>query len=63
MENYMSSNEALEKLLKQKVQIMACQMCTKAAGINPKDYKEGIIIAEKEKFFKFTRGRILTLDY
>jgi predicted peroxiredoxin len=63
MENYMSSHDALNKLIEQNVIIMACPMCTKAAGINPKDYKDGIIIAEKEKFFDFTKGRILSLDY
>jgi predicted peroxiredoxin len=63
MENYMTLHDALNKLIEQKVIIMACPMCTKAAGINPEDYKEGIIIAEKEKFFDFTKGRILSLDY
>lgn len=63
MENFMTAHEALDKLIEQKVQIMACPMCTKAAGIKPEDYKGGIIIAEKEKFFNFTKGRILTLDY
>jgi predicted peroxiredoxin len=63
MENYMSLHEAINKLVEQNVIIMACPMCTKAAGIAPEDYKEGIIIAEKEKFFDFTKGRILSLDY
>lgn len=63
MENYMSLHEAINKLTEQNVLIMACPMCTKAAGINPEDYKDGVIIAEKEKFFDFTKGRILSLDY
>lgn len=63
MENFMTLHAALDSLIAHKVQIMACPMCTKTAGINPEDYKEGVIIAEKEKFFDFTKGRILTLDY
>jgi len=63
MENYMSLHEVLNNLIEQEVIIMACPMCTKAAGIDPEDYKEGIIIAVKEKFFDFTKGRILSLDY
>ena len=63
MENYMSLHEAINKLIEQNVLIMACPMCTKAAGINPEDYKEGIILAEKDRFFNFTKGRILSLDY
>ncbi len=38
-------------------------MCMAKAEIKPEDLKEGIIIAEKEKFFNFTKGRILTIDY
>jgi len=63
LENFISLHEALDKLIEMDVLIMACPMCTKAAGINPEDYKNGIIIAEKEKFFDFTKGRILSLDY
>ena len=29
----------------------------------PEDLAEGIQIADKDKFFTFTKGRILTLDY
>jgi len=63
IENFTSLHVALDKLIEMNVLIMACPMCTKAAGINPEDYKDGIIIAEKEKFFDFTKGRILSLDY
>lgn len=63
MEHYMTLFESLNKLADKKILIMACPMCTKAAGINPEDFREGVIIAEKEKFFDFTNGRILSLDY
>lgn len=50
--------------LKQKgITLMACPGCLKAAGKVPEDLLEGVIVAEKEKFFNFTKGRILTLDY
>lgn len=43
--------------------LMACPGCLKAAGKVPEDLLNGIVVAEKEKFFNFTKGRILTLDY
>ena len=63
MELYMPLHESLEKLIAIDVRIMACPTSVKAAGIEPEQLKSGIIIAEKEKFFNFTKGRILTLDY
>ena len=33
------------------------------AGFEPVDLKEGIQTAQKGKFFNFTKGRIITLDY
>ncbi len=33
------------------------------AGFEPGDLKEGIQTAQKDKFFNFTKGRIITLDY
>lgn len=62
-ENYMSTNEALKALTEQGVLIMACPMCVKEAGLTEADLIEGVIIAEKEKFFSFTKGRIVSLDY
>lgn len=63
MENYKSAKEALSVLIANKALIMACPMCVKAAGLTSDDLMEGVIIAEKEKFFDFTDGRIITLDY
>jgi hypothetical protein len=34
-----------------------------AAGKSAEDLMEGIQVANKEAFFDFTDGRILTLDY
>jgi predicted peroxiredoxin len=50
--------------LKQKgVPLMACPGCLKAAGKSTADLAPGILVAEKARFFSFTKGRILTLDY
>jgi hypothetical protein len=45
------------------IEIMACPGCLKSINKTPSDLKEGIILADKEKFFNFTSGRILTMNY
>ena len=54
---------AIGQLLDMGVGIYACPGCMKAHGINEEDLMDGIQVAQKEKFFNFTDGRILTLDY
>ena len=61
--HFPSSHTQIRKLLEKKITIMACPGCLKAAGKTKEDLMEGIQIADKEAFFKFTKGRILTLDY
>lgn len=63
MDNFMGMHEALDKLIEMNVLIMACPMCLRKAGIAPEDLREGVIVAEKDKFFDFTKGRILSMDY
>lgn len=58
-----SSKTQLKKLLSQGVTVMACPGCLKAAGKSESDLLEGVKIADKEKFFNFTSGRILSVDY
>ena len=58
-----SSKTQLKKLLSQGVTVMACPGCLKAAGKSESDLMEGVKIADKEKFFNFTSGRILSVDY
>ncbi len=58
-----SSQTLMRRLLDKKVTIMACPGCLQAAGKTPQDLAEGIQVADKETFFTFTKGRILTLDY
>lgn len=57
------SLKLIEGLKEKGIILMACPGCLKAAGKAPEDLLHGIIVAEKEKFFNFTKGRILTLDY
>jgi predicted peroxiredoxin len=53
----------IQQLLDKKVTIMACPACLQAARKSPDDLIRGIQVADKDKFFSFTKGRILTLDY
>ncbi len=63
MEPFGSSHAQIKKLLDNGVIIMACPGCLKALGKSEADLMDGIEIADKEVFFNFTKGRILTLDY
>jgi predicted peroxiredoxin len=53
----------LAELERKGVPILACPGCLKAAGKTPADLAPGVQVAEKSRFFSFTKGRILTLDY
>jgi hypothetical protein len=35
----------------------------KLAGIQQRDLRPGVQVAERDLFFAFTKGRILSLDY
>lgn len=61
--HFPSSKTQLNQLLSKGITVMACPGCLKAAGKTEQDLMDGIKIADKEKFFSFTKGRILTLDY
>ena len=61
--HFPGSHEQIKKLLAKGITIMACPGCLKAAGKSPKDLMPGIKVADKNKFFNFTKGRILTIDY
>jgi predicted peroxiredoxin len=63
LEPFTSSKTIIKNLLNKEITIMACPTCLKAAGKTPEDLAEGISVANKEKFFNFTKGRILTIDY
>ena len=61
--HFPSTKQQLSALLDKGVILMACPGCLKAAGKTAKDLAPGIQIADKDRFFSFTEGRILTLDY
>jgi predicted peroxiredoxin len=61
--HFPSSHTQIARLLELGVPIYACPGCLKAAEKTPDDLAEGIQVANKDAFFKFTDGRILTLDY
>jgi predicted peroxiredoxin len=53
----------IKGLVEKKVTVMACPTCLKIAGFKPEELIEGVQVAQKDKFFSFTKGRIITLDY
>ena len=61
--HFPSSHTQIARLLELGVPLYACPGCLKAAEKEPDDLADGIQVAEKEAFFNFTEGRILTLDY
>lgn len=63
MEPFDSSDEIFARLVDLDVTILACPACMQVSGVSEDDLREGVRVAEKEQFFDFTEGRILTLDY
>jgi predicted peroxiredoxin len=61
--HFPSSRTQFSALLKQGATLMVCPGCLKAAGKSREDVADEIQIADKNAFFDFTKGRILTLDY
>lgn len=53
----------IKQLIDNKVGVYVCPTCLKLAGFKPEDLIDGVQIAQKDKFFDFTKGRIITLDY
>ena len=53
----------LSALHEKGVTLMACPGCLKSAGKTQSDLAPNVELANKENFFSFTKGRILTLDY
>jgi len=58
-----SSRTQIKTLLDKSIPVYACPACIKALGKTPDDLMPGVKMAEKNAFFSFTKGRILTLDY
>ena len=53
----------IETLLDKGVEIYACPTCLSVMGYGPDDLMDGIKPADKDAFFDFTDGRIVTIDY
>lgn len=53
----------LQALSDRGVPLYVCPSCMKIAGKSEADLIRGVKMAEKEAFFSFTKGRILSLDY
>ena len=62
-DGFPSAQEQLQSLIDKGVTIFVCPTCLDVEGKTPKDLMKGVILADKEKFFSFTEGRILTIDY
>ena len=61
--DFSSAQAYIKDLLANNVGIYACPACLAVAGFKPEDLMDGIQVAQKDKFFNFTKGRIITLDY
>lgn len=61
--HFPDSKQQIKELPAQGVILMACPGCLKAAGKSSEDLAPGVRVADKEVFFSFTKGRILSLDY
>jgi len=55
--------EAIANLLEKGVGIYACPGCMKVYGIEEDDLMEGIMVAQKDRFFDFTDGKVISLSY
>jgi predicted peroxiredoxin len=61
--DFSSAQTDIKELVANNVGIYASPTCLKVAGFEPGDLMDGIQVAQKDKFFNFTKGRIITLDY
>jgi predicted peroxiredoxin len=61
--DFESAHSYIKQLTEKGVGVYACPTCLKIAGFKPEDLMDGIQVAQKDKFFNFTKGRIITLDY
>jgi predicted peroxiredoxin len=58
------SAEQLRQLIaRENVQLQVCPGCLKAAGKTQADLIDGVQLADKQAFFSFAKGRIITIDY
>lgn len=58
-----SAHTYIKQLTENGVAIHVCPSCLQAAGFGEDDLMEGVQIADRDRFFDFTAGRILTMNY
>jgi intracellular sulfur oxidation DsrE/DsrF family protein len=63
MSPFGSSHDMIADLLARDVTLFACPGCLKATGHTADELMPGVKVAEKDAFFDFAEGRILTIDY
>jgi predicted peroxiredoxin len=63
LEPFPSARTQLARMLELGVRVRACPTCMKVAGIKEEELREGVKIADREEFFDFVPGRIISLDY
>jgi predicted peroxiredoxin len=63
LEGFESAHTYIQSLVDKNVGVFACPACMQVAGLDPATLMEGVQTAQKDKFFDFTKGRIITLDY
>lgn len=63
MPKFETSKILIDKILNKGVRIAVCPTCLESANKTQYDLMKGIKLANKNEFFDFTQGRILTLDY
>ena len=61
--DFESAQTYIRQLVASEVGVYACPTCLEVAGFKPEDLLDGVQVAQKDKFFNFTAGRIITLDY
>jgi predicted peroxiredoxin len=61
--DFESAHAYIKQLTDKGVGVYACPTCLKIAGFKPENLMDGVKVAQKDKFFDFTKGRIITLDY
>ncbi|MBD3168232.1 MAG: peroxiredoxin [candidate division Zixibacteria bacterium] len=61
--HFATSHAQIRKLIGAGATVMACPGCLKVIDKTGEDLMDGVQVADKAKFFSFTEGRILTLDY
>ncbi len=63
MEPFLPAASLIDTLAGRGVKILVCPTCLKVAGKSAEDLRVGAQLANKDRFFDFTKGRILTIDY